>query len=598
MFVATSSTNLALVYGELGHYGEAQKLFEQALAIRKNELGPDHPDVANSLSNMASIYRRQAHYQEAESAAKEALGIREKKLPPEHPDIATALNVLAEIYRAEGQYTLAEPLLNRALQIRKKVFAPNHASVATTLNSLGNLYESKGRMREAETAYKSALAIWERHLAPDHPDLATVRSNLGALYEAQKRYPEAEPLLRTSLASRAKSLGEHHPDFIKSLLLMGELLKETGRSDEAEKQFQRALTLRRDAIREVSIFFATNRNKIDNASTIAFGGERAEDLTVGYANVWIPEQSAQPATAPHASSNPDETTAMTRLVVKNITLMKEDALVQAIAPQLRNSVRYRGQALIFVHGFNVSFDNALCRAAQIAYDLNFDGPVFLFSWPSRGQAGTLGSILAIRHYPYDRESADETVDYFVDFIKRDVAKAGVEKIDLIAHSMGNKPMLEALDKLESDPASGKLVKIGEIVMAAPDVEIKHFKQLIKSAHQLGARMTLYASSRDNALRVSQWVWGGGTRAGYVASDGTPLVVSDVDSIDVSAAGESPFQLNHDVYVSSPVIFKDLRLLLENGVRPPNQRTQSFAPSDGSEGTYWTYRKTTEALTGH
>ena len=112
-----------------------------------------------------------------------------------------------------------------------------------------------------------------------------------------------------------KSLGERHPDFIKSLLLMGELLKETGRSDEAEKQFQRALTLRRDAIREVSIYFATNRNKVDNASTIAFGGERADDLTVGYANVWIPEQSApNQRLASRPSSNPDETTAMTRLV--------------------------------------------------------------------------------------------------------------------------------------------------------------------------------------------------------------------------------------------------------------------------------------------
>ena len=98
--------------------------------------------------------------------------------------------------------------------------------------------------------------------------------------------------------------------------------------------------------------------------------------------------------------------------------------MRATAPQLRNSVRYRGQALIFVHGFNVSFDNALFRAAQIAYDLNFDGPGVSFSWPSRGQAGTLGSILAIRHYPYDRESADETVQYFVDFIKARCRQGG------------------------------------------------------------------------------------------------------------------------------------------------------------------------------
>ena len=58
------------------------------------------------------------------------------------------------------------------------------------------------------------------------------------------------------------------------------------------------------------------------------------------------------------------------------------------------------------------------------------------------------------------------------------------KIDLIAHSMGNKPMLEALERLQSDPASRQAVNIGEVVMAAPDVEVSRFKQLIKSAHRL------------------------------------------------------------------------------------------------------------------
>ena len=601
-FVATSSTNLALLYGEQARYGDAEKLLADALRIRKTKLGPDDLDVANSLSNMASLARRQAHYQEAEDAAKSALAIREKKLTADHPDIATALNVLAEIYRAEGQYALAEPLLNRALQIRKKAFGPDHTTVATTLNSLGSLYEGQGRVREAEKAYKDALAIWER-LAPDHPDLATARSNLGALYAAQARYTDAEPLLRTSLASREKTLGERHPDYIRSLLLLGELLKNTGRTDEAETQFQRALLLRRDAIREINVYFATNRNKVGNASRVTFGGERADELSVGYASVWISEPSASAtARAPSSagsrpSASPDETTAVTRLVIKNVTKTTDQELVRAAAPQVRSSARYPGRALIFVHGFNVSFDNALFRAAQIAYDLNFDGPVFLFSWPSRGEAGALGSVLAIRHYPYDRESADEAVQYFVDFLKGDVAKAGATKIDLIAHSMGNKPMLEALERLQNDTAARQALKIGEVVMAAPDVEVSRFKQLIKAAHALGAQLTLYASANDNALRVSQWVWGGGKRAGYVASGGFPVIVPDVDSIDISTAGASPFGLNHDVYVSNPVIFKDLRLLLERGARPPDRRTSAFALSDGSAGKYWIYRQGAPVETG-
>ncbi len=42
-----------------------------------------------------------------------------------------------------------------------------------------------------------------------------------------------------------------------------------------------------------------------------------------------------------------------------------------------------------MHGYNTSFDNALYRTAQIAYDLDFDGATFLYSWPSGGARGEL-----------------------------------------------------------------------------------------------------------------------------------------------------------------------------------------------------------------
>jgi esterase/lipase superfamily enzyme len=37
-----------------------------------------------------------------------------------------------------------------------------------------------------------------------------------------------------------------------------------------------------------------------------------------------------------------------------------------------------------VHGYNVSFDDAALRTAQLAYDLTFDCPAAFFSWPSKG----------------------------------------------------------------------------------------------------------------------------------------------------------------------------------------------------------------------
>ena len=76
------------------------------------------------------------------------------------------------------------------------------------------------------------------------------------------------------------------------------------------------------------------------------------------------------------------------------SLSKEDFL-SLVRERLANSRTFKDHALVFVHGYDTSFDNALYRTAQIAYDLRFDGAPFLYSWPSGG---------AVVSYPYDRES--------------------------------------------------------------------------------------------------------------------------------------------------------------------------------------------------
>jgi esterase/lipase superfamily enzyme len=53
--------------------------------------------------------------------------------------------------------------------------------------------------------------------------------------------------------------------------------------------------------------------------------------------------------------------------------------------------------MVFVHGYNVPFADAVFKAAQIAYDANFLGTTIVFSWPSAGQP---------LKYDYDRESAN------------------------------------------------------------------------------------------------------------------------------------------------------------------------------------------------
>jgi tetratricopeptide (TPR) repeat protein len=85
-----SLSNLALLYRHQGKYEQARSLYQRALKIRQQTLGPEHPRVAQTLSNIAQTLTLQGRYEEAEPLSQQALAIFEQTLGHEHPDtIAT-----------------------------------------------------------------------------------------------------------------------------------------------------------------------------------------------------------------------------------------------------------------------------------------------------------------------------------------------------------------------------------------------------------------------------------------------------------------------------------------------------------------------------
>ncbi len=63
--MATDLNNLASLYDAQGNYAEAEPLYERALAIWEEALGPEHPQVATGLNNLALLYKTQGKYAEA-----------------------------------------------------------------------------------------------------------------------------------------------------------------------------------------------------------------------------------------------------------------------------------------------------------------------------------------------------------------------------------------------------------------------------------------------------------------------------------------------------------------------------------------------------
>src|SRR5260221_654088 len=151
-------------------YALAEPLFQRALRIREQHLGPEHADTAATLNDLAALYWQQGRYAEAEPLFQNALHIREQYLGPEHAETATPLNDLATLYWQQGRYTEAEPLFQHTLHDHASELQPDHAETATPLNNLATLYWQQGRYTEAEPLFQRALHTYEQHLGPEHPD--------------------------------------------------------------------------------------------------------------------------------------------------------------------------------------------------------------------------------------------------------------------------------------------------------------------------------------------------------------------------------------------------------------------------------------------
>jgi esterase/lipase superfamily enzyme len=334
----------------------------------------------------------------------------------------------------------------------------------------------------------------------------------------------------------------------------------------------------------VPVFYGTDRAQEPNAKRLSYGSERGRRLELGRALVTVPKthevpQIERPWTLRVPYFNvviyQEAEDPQKHFTIEEIKTLPKDQFLALVRERLAGSQRFKDHALVFVHGYNTPFDYALYRTAQIAYDLKFDGAAFAYSWPSGG---------AVASYTYDRESAGAARPYLREFLEMVVKDTGAKAISVIAHSMGNQPLLEVLKDMHS--AMPEDVVLDQMILAAPDVDADNFANLARSIEGFAKGVTLYAASNDRALIVSRNFWQN-PRAGDVPANG-PMIVSGIDTIDVTAASTDVFALHHSGYAENNELLQDIGKLIQSGVRPPDVRMPSFERVDTDKGEYWRY----------
>jgi esterase/lipase superfamily enzyme len=284
------------------------------------------------------------------------------------------------------------------------------------------------------------------------------------------------------------------------------------------------------------------------------------------------------------------------ITVLSVAPQKSDQFFKELSSRVASS--HGREVLVFIHGFNVSFEDSLRRTAQLAYDLKFDGVPIAFSWPSRSigvsklqtaaailspvAAAALNIASARTEYAAAGENADETVFSLREFLNDVRKKSGATTIHLIAHSMGARVLAKVLSEIGEPRPSPREASLREIVLAAPDISVGLFKRLAEGFHSKAKRITLYASSRDHVLVLSKLI-NDHPRAGETGVD--IVVMPGIDTIDVSAVDTE--LAGHFYYGDNRSVVSDIFQLIRS-VSPPGERfglVRMLAPA----GPYWLFR---------
>jgi len=296
----------------------------------------------------------------------------------------------------------------------------------------------------------------------------------------------------------------------------------------------------------MDIIYVTNRNATGDATECddsSFGINQSDKLSYGVCTFNVPKRHHIGGFefAPNPRADPHQ---YYRLL--NHVPLDEAGLFHLLRQKQGSDI------LVFIHGFNVKFQEALLRAAQIAYDLKFQGPVVLFSWPAGTEEGLLNSAMVTRTYQNNYSNAIKTVPQAQAFFKQ--LSDLNQTVHMMVHSMGHQVTLRALSQLAQ---SSDRPFIGELILNAPDFPLKDFQRVVPMLMKVAGRVTVYCSYNDNAIAASE-SYNKNRRMGaceHVA--GTDMInVGEIDAPTLGVGG-----LGHSYYSSRPILTDIFQVLL-------------------------------------
>jgi esterase/lipase superfamily enzyme len=372
------------------------------------------------------------------------------------------------------------------------------------------------------------------------------------------------------------------------------------------------------AMTQLGLYFATNRRHEGDDRWHpkrygrSFSADGMENLRFGWLEVDVPQNDVDRCLAADTGFGRGDGNGLGALLAKAAQRARIDAYEEAIDPRLADVSQPKAKlgskamfkdlqkemlracdALVYVHGFNVGWEDAVGAALALQVMLNRAGvgdpaqqaAVVLFTWPSDGLA------LPFVSYKSDRSEAQgsgyafargllKVRDFLAALADRARGRACPQDLHLLCHSMGNYVLQNALGRLREFTPGTALPRLFEhVFLCAPDVDADVLEpgRQMGDLHELARAVTVYHNTGDLALHVSDYTKGNPDRLGSHGAARAAALPDKVQQVDCSRIVGG--LVEHSYYLDGRVNDDILRSI--DGVPPDDaQRTRARVAGPG------------------
>ena len=227
----------------LGYFEMSEPLLTNALAVQREFLGSDHPEVGDTLFTIGWSAFWQGDLARSLDCFEEAARILEKTANPTDQLPLTARTAAAFLMSLVGDIEGARKALDEALEASEATFGPDSAAVSDVLLFSGNLYFDGLQTEEAGRAWERAIAIRRKVYGADHQQYAFAISNFSRYLRVTGQPEEARRLMDSAIEIFERTYGPDHPALAHALGVQGATLRTLEDYEGAIRHYEQAASI-------------------------------------------------------------------------------------------------------------------------------------------------------------------------------------------------------------------------------------------------------------------------------------------------------------------------------------------------------------------